>query len=56
MCLGVGGSDDDEFNVIRNREIDRMIRADERKRAKEIKLLLLGWSYLQGRWLAIGVG
>ncbi|KAH0551029.1 hypothetical protein GP486_007614 [Trichoglossum hirsutum] len=42
MCLGVGGSGDDELTASRNREIDRMIRADERKRAKEIKLLLLG--------------
>ncbi|KAI9767798.1 MAG: G-Protein alpha subunit [Geoglossum simile] len=40
MCLG--GSDEEELNASRNREIDKMIRADERKMSKEIKLLLLG--------------
>jgi hypothetical protein len=43
MCLG-GGNDGDETGAVRNREIDKMIRADEKKMAKEIKLLLLGRS------------
>ncbi|KAH0545149.1 hypothetical protein FGG08_000761 [Glutinoglossum americanum] len=42
MCLGVGGSGDDDLDASRNREIDRMIRADEKKMSREIKLLLLG--------------
>jgi guanine nucleotide-binding protein subunit alpha len=45
MCLGVGGGGEDELNASRNREIDRMIRADEKKMSKEIKLLLLGSSH-----------
>ena len=41
MCFG-GRSKADESGVARSRELDKAIRADEKKMAKEVKLLLLG--------------
>jgi guanine nucleotide-binding protein subunit alpha len=40
MCFG--GRDKDEAGASRSREIDKTIRQDEKKLAKEVKLLLLG--------------
>ena len=41
MCFG-GGNDDDQEASQKNRDIEKMIRADEKKAAREVKLLLLG--------------
>jgi hypothetical protein len=41
MCFGSRKSDSGDA---RSRELDRMIRQDERRLAKEVKLLLLGKS------------
>lgn len=48
MCFG--GRDKDEAGASRSREIDKTIRADEKKMSKEVKLLLLGmfWFYPVG--------
>jgi guanine nucleotide-binding protein subunit alpha len=40
MCMG-GGSDTDADGQ-RSREIERLIRQDEKRMSKEVKLLLLG--------------
>ncbi|KAI9842917.1 MAG: G-Protein alpha subunit [Sclerophora amabilis] len=42
MCFGNGGEDDQKRGIARTREIDRAIRIDEKKKASEVKLLLLG--------------
>jgi hypothetical protein len=42
MCFG--GRAKDEAGASRSREIDKTIRADEKKMSKEVKLLLLGMS------------
>jgi len=42
MCFGGGSDKDDEAAAAKNRDIERIIRADEKKAAKEVKLLLLG--------------
>lgn len=41
MCFG-GREKTDEVGVARSRELDKAIRADEKRMAKEVKLLLLG--------------
>ena len=41
MCFG-GRSKVDESGLARSRELDKVIRADEKKMAREVKLLLLG--------------
>ncbi len=41
MCFGSRKSDSGEA---RSRELDRMLRQDERRMSKEVKLLLLGRS------------
>jgi len=43
MCFG-SRSKVDESGLARSRELDKAIRADEKKMAKEVKLLLLGRS------------
>jgi guanine nucleotide-binding protein subunit alpha, other len=40
MCFG--GRDKEDGGVTRSRELDRLIRQDEKRMAKEVKLLLLG--------------
>jgi len=42
MCFGGGPDKDEEAAALKNREIEKAIRADEKKAAKEVKLLLLG--------------
>ncbi|KAK3685400.1 guanine nucleotide binding protein, alpha subunit [Podospora appendiculata] len=42
MCFGSRDKNDDGNSVARSRELDKIIRADEKRMAKEIKLLLLG--------------
>jgi hypothetical protein len=41
MCFG-SRDKGDESGVARSRELDKVIRADEKRMAKEVKLLLLG--------------
>lgn len=41
MCFG-GREKGDEAGAARSRELDKMIRADEKRMSKEVKLLLLG--------------
>ena len=41
MCFG-GREKTDEVGAARSRELDKMIRADEKRLQKEVKLLLLG--------------
>jgi guanine nucleotide-binding protein subunit alpha len=45
MCFG-GREKTDEVGVARSRELDKVIRADEKRLAKEVKLLLLGMHLL----------
>lgn len=40
MCFG--GRNKDDRGASRSRELDRVIRQDEKRMAKEVKLLLLG--------------
>jgi guanine nucleotide-binding protein subunit alpha len=47
MCFG--GRDKDEAGGARSREIDKVIRQDEKKMSKEVKLLLLGTYYPAAR-------
>lgn len=42
MCFSGGKDKDAEDGVAKSREIEKLIRADEKKAAKEVKLLLLG--------------
>ncbi|KAI9678038.1 MAG: G-Protein alpha subunit [Caeruleum heppii] len=42
MCFGSSGDDDQKKGLARTREIDGMIRRDEKKKSNEVKLLLLG--------------
>lgn len=42
MCFGGGNDDGDQEAMAKNKEIDKMIRADEKKASREVKLLLLG--------------
>lgn len=44
MCFGSRKSDKGEA---RSRELDRVIRQDERRMAREVKLLLLGRFFVQ---------
>lgn len=47
MCMGGG---DDDADTRRHRDIERLIRQDEKRLSKEVKLLLLGtWARL---WVA----
>lgn len=41
MCFG-GREKSDEAGAARSRELDKIIRADEKRMSKEVKLLLLG--------------
>ncbi len=41
MCFG-GGEKEDVEGANKSREIDKLIRQDEKKLAREVKLLLLG--------------
>ena len=41
MCFG-SREKSDEVGAARSRELDKIIRADEKRLAKEVKLLLLG--------------
>lgn len=41
MCFG-SREKTDEVGAARSRELDKIIRADEKRLAKEVKLLLLG--------------
>jgi len=41
MCFG-GRGKEDEAGAARSRELDKVIRADEKRMSKEVKLLLLG--------------
>jgi guanine nucleotide-binding protein subunit alpha len=41
MCFG-GREKGDDAGAARSRELDKMIRADEKRMSKEVKLLLLG--------------
>jgi guanine nucleotide-binding protein subunit alpha len=40
MCFG--GREKDDAGAARSRELDKVIRQDEKRMAKEVKLLLLG--------------
>lgn len=40
MCFG--SRKKEEADAMRTRELDKMIKADEKRMAKEVKLLLLG--------------
>lgn len=42
MCFGAREKQGDEAGAARSRELDKAIRADEKRMAKEVKLLLLG--------------
>lgn len=42
MCFGSGDSGVDQEAAHKNREIEKVIRADQKKAAREVKLLLLG--------------
>lgn len=42
MCSCFGRRNKDEANAERSQELDKMLRADEKKMQKEVKLLLLG--------------
>ncbi len=44
MCFAGGNDDGDQEAQQKNKDIDKMIRADEKKAAREVKLLLLGKS------------
>lgn len=48
MCFG-GRGGDNEAEAARSRELDKMIRQDEKRMAKEVKLLLLGACQLPAR-------
>lgn len=45
MCFGKRDGED-EAGVARSRELDKIIRADEKRMSKEVKLLLLGMAAL----------
>lgn len=42
MCFGGSADRDDVEGANKSREIDKLIRQDEKKMAREVKLLLLG--------------
>lgn len=57
MCFGGKADRDDQEGTAKNREIEKLIRADEKKAAREVKLLLLGEQVLpfrQSRPLHVG--
>jgi len=41
MCFG-GRDNEDAAGAARSHELDKLIRADEKRKSKEVKLLLLG--------------
>ena len=45
MCFGGPKDKDAEGSAAKNKEIDRLLRADEKKQQREVKLLLLGKLY-----------
>lgn len=47
MCFG-GREKTDESGAARSRELDKIIRADEKRMSKEVKLLLLGTNCVPG--------
>jgi guanine nucleotide-binding protein subunit alpha len=47
MCFG--SREKDDVGAARSRELDKAIRQDEKRMAKEVKLLLLGKSSLRAR-------
>lgn len=49
MCFG-GRDKQDEAGAARSRELDKAIRADEKRMAKEVKLLLLGANRARPGW------
>lgn len=42
MCFGSPRDKDAEGCAAKNKEIDKLLRADEKKQQREVKLLLLG--------------
>lgn len=42
MCSCFGKRNKDEANAERSQELDKILKADEKKMQKEVKLLLLG--------------
>lgn len=55
MCFGRGSADKvDQEGAAKSREIEKMIRADEKKAAREVKLLLLGRSIRRRTHTATG--
>lgn len=42
MCFGGNGKHKDDPDVKRSREIEKQLREDEKRMAKEVKILLLG--------------
>lgn len=44
MCFGSGNKEDPEAK--KNKEIEKQLREDQKKMAKEVKLLLLGEAYI----------
>jgi guanine nucleotide-binding protein subunit alpha, other len=42
MCFGGSADREDVEGANKSREIDKLIRQDEKKMAREVKLLLLG--------------
>ena len=42
MCFGTRDKGQDDNGAARSRELDKTIRADEKRLSKEVKLLLLG--------------
>lgn len=45
MCFGSRDNGGDEAGAARSRELDKAIRADEKRLSKEVKLLLLGANF-----------
>jgi hypothetical protein len=48
MCFG--GREKEDSGVARSRELDKLIRQDEKRMSKEVKLLLLGEFLLLHWW------
>lgn len=45
MCFGGGDNPSQDAGAKKNEEIEKMIRSDQKKAAKQVKLLLLGMSH-----------
>jgi len=52
MCFG-NRNREEEAEAARSRELDKAIRADEKRMSKEVKLLLLGTNRLQNPVLSM---